>query len=178
MLISRSLVELVSLWNSGGLSTIDHDVIGFQAIPLLLKCLTKTLATQGPDGAWGSVGPLEETAYAILTLASILSLPLPTTLSRRAADAVEEGRKFLRTYRDAYCEYLWIEKITFGSKHLMDTYILAALNVKPEALCRHGTFSPATISDRDMELEEILSVQGWVAGTVSDAVGKGVRVQT
>jgi hypothetical protein len=134
------------------------------------------MATQRPDGAWGSLGPFEETAYAVLTLVSLLSLPLPASLSRKAILAIETGRAFLLTRGDAHCEFLWIEKITYGSKHLMDTYVLTALNASSEALRGHQT--KAVMCSHDVEMEELLLVQGEVEKMAGAAVGHYVRAQS
>jgi hypothetical protein len=176
MLIARSLTELVSRWDMGDLPAIEQDVVGVQVVPLLLQCLTKTLESQREDGGWGSVGPWEETAYAILSLVSLLSLPLPAGLSRKAAVAMERGRGFLRTRGDSHCEFLWIEKVTYGSKHLSDAYVLAGLHARPEALSGHRSMSTTVLSDHDRRLEDILSVQGQVANMAGAGLGEVVRV--
>jgi hypothetical protein len=178
MLISRSLVELLLRWGSGSLPTIDNDVIALQAVPLLLKCLSVILETQSHDGAWGSIGPFEETAYAILALVSLLSLPLPTNMYRKAVAAMEKGRGFLLTLNDTHCEFLWVEKVTYGSKRLMNTYVLTALNAKSEALWERFAVSSAGLSYHNSNSGEILSVQGLLEDVASGVVGVGVGVET
>jgi ABC-type phosphate transport system permease subunit len=156
MLVSQSITDLVSRWDSGDLPAIEHDIIGLQAVPLLLQCLRKTLHGQRADGAWGAVGLIEETAYAVLTLVSLLSLPMPATLSRKALAAMDAERRFLRARGDSHCEFLWIVKITYGSKHLLDAYVLSALHARPESL------SSRTLPEHEPRLEEILLTQGQV----------------
>jgi hypothetical protein len=174
MLISRSLVELFSRWSFGGLPLFEGDVVVFQIVPLLLRCLSQILASQRPNGAWGLLGPFEETAYAVLALVSLLSLPLPVSLSRKAILAMEMGRAFLLTRGDTHCEFLWIEKITYGSKHLMDTYVLTALNASSVTLYRDQT--RAVLSSDNLELEELILAQGEVERMASTLAGDRVLV--
>ncbi|ORY03146.1 hypothetical protein BCR34DRAFT_492590 [Clohesyomyces aquaticus] len=168
MLISRSMVELLLKWSTGGLPLLDGHIISFQAAPLLLQCLTFTLSTQHYDGAWGEIGPFEETAYAVLALVSLSSLPLPPSLSRKVVLAIERGRNFLLKRGSAHCEFLWIEKITYGSRNLMDTYVITALNASLELLSEHGK---KAASSGEVELDEMLTVHGEIEKMTGGVTG-------
>ncbi|KAF2018551.1 hypothetical protein BU24DRAFT_458311 [Aaosphaeria arxii CBS 175.79] len=132
MLITKALAKVLTRWHSGRLSQISAHVIETQLAPLLVDSLQQTLRAQRSDGSWGSIGPYEETAYAVLTLINLVGLPLCDELHQKAQAAIEKGRDFLRGRGNTPCEYLWIEKITFGSQFLMDTYVLTALLADPE----------------------------------------------
>jgi hypothetical protein len=101
-----------------------------KVLPLLLQCVSQTLRAQLPDGSWGALSPSEETAYAVLTLVSFLSLRNTTVLRRDALQSIHRGRQFLEVSADVEYEHLWIEKITYRSKFLKDTYVQAAMTVR------------------------------------------------
>ena len=96
-------------------------------IPTLFQCLIRTLQSQQPDGSWGHKGPREETSYAVLTLASLLGLPVAQPLRPRVRLAIDRGRQFLSISKINQPECLWIEKTSFGSKNLANAYSTAAL---------------------------------------------------
>ena len=96
-------------------------------MPTLFQCLTSTLQSQQADGSWGRKGPREETSYAVLTLASLLALPIAQPLRPRMDSAIDHGRQFIKASKICRPEYLWIEKVSYGSKNLAKAYEIAAL---------------------------------------------------
>ncbi|KAI0889799.1 Ent-kaurene synthase [Annulohypoxylon maeteangense] len=99
-----------------------------QHIPMIsLQILIKTLSSQELNGSWGNI--CEVTAYAILTLSSIAQLPWIQQLQDYEIMAsINRGKSFLELHRDQWSKghYLWIEKVTFASNVLSETYCLAA----------------------------------------------------
>ena len=93
----------------------------------LFQCLTSTLQSQQADGSWGRKGPREETSYAVLTLASLLALPIAQPLRPQMDSAIDHGRQFIEASEICRPEYLWIEKVSYGSKNLAKAYEIAAL---------------------------------------------------
>ena len=93
----------------------------------LFQCLTSTLQSQRADGSWGCKGPREETSYAVLTLASLLALPIAQPLRPQMDSAIDHGRQFIKASETCQPEYLWIEKVSYGSKNLANAYKIAAL---------------------------------------------------
>ncbi|KAL9597717.1 MAG: hypothetical protein Q9219_004974 [cf. Caloplaca sp. 3 TL-2023] len=83
------------------------------------------MQAQNEDGSWGQ-GQAEPTAYAILTLADLVSLPASTALRMEVIAAIDKGRNFLTRVTEA--DYVWIEKVTFRSRNFHRAYVLAALN--------------------------------------------------
>ena len=137
--MARSLTELVQLWNCAhstdkaagqGMRRLSPTLLRERVIPTLFQCLVRTLQSQHIDGSWGHKGPNEESAYAILTLASLLSLPLAQFFRPEIISAIDRGRTFLKTSQLGISirpEYLWIEKVTYRSTNLAEAYIVAAL---------------------------------------------------
>lgn len=109
---------------------LSSTLLRERVIPTLFQCLVRTLQSQHIDGSWGHKGPNEESAYAILTLASLLSLPLAQFFRPEIISAIHRGRTFLKNSQLGISirpEYLWIEKVTYRSTNLAEAYIVAAL---------------------------------------------------
>lgn len=102
----------------------------------LFQILIRILQAQQTDsGSWGSC---EETAYAILALKSLSSLPFVSIMLPTIQDAVTLGRGFLLAHLDEEQETkdktcLWIDKINYRIPHVSYSYVLTAL---------HSTTSP------------------------------------
>lgn len=79
-------------------------------MPTLFQCLVQTLLSQDVDGLWGCQERMEETAYAILTLANLLVLPLALFFRPELRSAMDRDRAFLQKSSRHRPEYLWIEK--------------------------------------------------------------------
>lgn len=129
MLLARSLIELLRAWDGNRFPELPRTLLQEKAIPVLFQCLAGTLQAQRINGSWGSKGPREETAYAILTLASLLVLPLAQLFRPEIVAAIDRGRSFLKKQKTRGPEYLWIEKVTYGSANLSEAYSIAALYV-------------------------------------------------
>lgn len=129
MLLARSMIELLRAWDGNKFPELPRMLLQEKAIPVLFHCLARTLQSQRIDGSWGSKGPREETAYAILTLASLSVLPLAQLFRPQIISAIESGRSFLKKHKTRRPEYLWIEKVTYGSANLSEAYNIAALYV-------------------------------------------------
>ncbi|MCJ1342377.1 hypothetical protein MMC31_000559 [Peltigera leucophlebia] len=127
MLMARSLAELLRAWDVGTLPQSLKPMSQAKIIPVLSQCLLRILVSQRNDGSWGDTGPREETAYAILTLSSLIELPLAQVLRPQMLSVIDCGRDFLKKSKSSGPEYLWIEKVTYGSANLAEAYITAAL---------------------------------------------------
>ena len=137
--MARSLTELIRVWNAGKLPHITSNLLVEKAVPALLKILARTLHAQQSDGSWGCVGPREETAYAILTLASLLPLPLAPSVRSKTKSALQRGRNILSSLEGRKPEYIWIEKVTYGSRYLAETYAAAAMLTSVDILVEETT---------------------------------------
>ena len=127
MLMVRSLAELLCRSETARLPQTADSVNFGKVVTVLTDCLARTLKSQHPDGSWGSIGPREETAYAILTLASLLSTPVAQPLRGEIILALKRGRKSLLGLEGGKPEHIWVEKVTYGSKYLAETYVVAAM---------------------------------------------------
>ena len=94
---------------------------------VLVQALTWILGTQNADGSWGDLGPMEETAYAILALVKLFEYELFESLfAETISRAIERGKGFISKHKGREPEQLWIEKISYGSEYVSLAYKLAA----------------------------------------------------
>jgi hypothetical protein len=131
MFTAQSLVKAVHLWADGCLSQIPLYVVE-DAMIVLLQLLVRLLSTQPPSGLWEE--KQEPTAYSVLALCSIASLPvvrsapgLVEKIDQALGAACLSLSGGLETLSERPAERLWIEKVTYGSQNLSQAYILAAL---------------------------------------------------
>lgn len=93
------------------------------------RVLLSVLQSQYEDGSWGCI--CEVTAYAVLALASS-SLLHSTQRSEQLSNALHEsmsrGKAYLASHRNNWGKghYIWVEKVTYSSNLLSETYCLAA----------------------------------------------------
>lgn len=126
--MGQSLIELLQTWNDGKLPQYKPVILQEKVMPTLFQCLTRILHSQRVDGSWGIRGPREETAYAILALTNLKLLPIAQLFVAEVVSAIDRGRNFLIISEGHKPEYLWIEKVPYGSKNLAEAYIIAALH--------------------------------------------------
>ncbi|KAF2734802.1 hypothetical protein EJ04DRAFT_534654 [Polyplosphaeria fusca] len=131
MLIAQAFTLLLKRW---GKNELDHDAIPtklvYQDVPrTLLDILSQTMGLQQADGSWES--KREVTAYAILTLAPLLSLPWVDFLKPEGIACMYRGKAYLEDGRSSWreAEVLWIEKTAYSSKNLAHAYCLAASKI-------------------------------------------------
>ncbi|KAE8375466.1 terpenoid cyclases/protein prenyltransferase alpha-alpha toroid [Aspergillus bertholletiae] len=129
MLMAEAFGQLLQVWSNGALNSIPKELIRDRVSTSLYQALVRTLQTQNEDGSWGSIHSREETAYAILTIAHACQLPVVNQLWTTVQSAVARGRKFLQQNIGGKPEYLWVEKVSYGSILLSQSYVLAALKV-------------------------------------------------
>jgi hypothetical protein len=130
MLMSNSLVKLLEMWDKGLFPRLDGALIRDELPLMLFQALSRTLQRQRASGFWGRVDSPEETAYSLLAIAALTSLPFVRPVDEDIENAIRKGRAALESLTMAVstAEYLWIEKVTYSSPILCETYILAALN--------------------------------------------------
>lgn len=95
----------------------------------LFRVLTGILQSQNCDGSWGRIHSREETAYAVIFIANIASLPNVSHPSGKIDVAIEQGRHFLRKASELSKnpDNLWTGKVSHGVANLSNAYVLAAL---------------------------------------------------
>ena len=130
MLLSQTFVKLLHVWDSGQLSKLPEDLIRDQVPLILFQILILTLQRQSSDGSWALSTPSREiTAYAVLSLKALSSLPWLAQFRPRLQKAIKKGSTILIMDHDEWdCEeYIWAEKVTYALPPLSRAYCLAAL---------------------------------------------------
>ena len=130
MLLAQAFVKLLQGWDSGQLLKLPEDLIHDQVPLVLFQILIRTLEKQSLCGSWGLIVPSREiTAYAVLTLKTLSSLPWLAHFKPQAQSAIKRGSSFLVMNYDDWDseEYIWVEKVTYALTSLSRTYCLAAL---------------------------------------------------
>lgn len=129
MLMTQAFVRVLMLWDEGKIPILTEQFLKDRVIVVLFQATVRVLQTQNPGGEWGHDQSCETTAYAILILTALLPLPFIEPLKLQMKSAVSAGRAFLWTasHTASLPEYLWIEKVTYGSRALSESFILAAL---------------------------------------------------
>ena len=137
--MSQSLTRLLLLWDQGKLPKLETNIPIIENILIaLFQALTRILRTQDSNGSWDK-GRTESSAYAILALVCLESLPMATSLRPYIHSAIQRGREYLEARSgDISTDFTWIEKVSYGMKPLHRAYILAALNVSTSTLRFQG----------------------------------------
>lgn len=78
----------------------------------------------------------ESAAYAVLACAALRTLPYPENVLSRLDEVIAEGKEYLHQREEDWRsgQYLWIEKVTYGSSTLSEAYCLAAIYVTTKTL--------------------------------------------
>ena len=132
MLLAEALVNLLQLWDKGTLKLLPEPLLR-DFIPLvLIQILNRTLLTQSDKGGWPTDESPEISAYAILTLVAVSTLPWFDLLGTEIQLALEAGWRFLSQSQHEWTKpcYIWIEKVTYGSSNFSEAYCLAAMNAR------------------------------------------------
>ena len=128
MLLTRAFVRVFLEWNDNRLEFLSQELIRGKMAVTLTQLLVKILIEQQEDGSWGDLS-CDVTAYAVLTLTSLFSIPWTETLSSHISIAIKRGREFLNRLPFCWNEpsHIWIDKVLYCSPVLAQTYCLAAL---------------------------------------------------
>ncbi|KAG9229804.1 hypothetical protein BJ875DRAFT_521962 [Amylocarpus encephaloides] len=131
MLLSQALCRLVEAWDKGKINEISKDLLAEDIALVLLEVLVQTLQKQNANGSWGHIPSKEITAYAIIALGNLASMPFASKMSLVIRDAIEKGRSFINLTGIApEIEYVWIAKTNYSPIKISRAYILAALETK------------------------------------------------
>ncbi|RWA06352.1 hypothetical protein EKO27_g8753 [Xylaria grammica] len=131
MLLSQAFVKLFQRWDEGMLSDMPQELISEQMPIVLLQVMMRTLQGQQKDGSWifGSASR-ETTAYAVLTLKVLGSLPWFMRFEPQTKSAIYSGLAYLVLNRALWDEpeYIWVAKVTYALPPVSRAYIIAALS--------------------------------------------------
>lgn len=118
-------MDLLSLLEQDKLLGIfDQDLQSRIAITLFQACL-RPLLDQQADGSWNQ--SIEETAYGILILTEARRVCFFDDLHQPLDDAIGRGVAFVNSISAHPLNYIWIEKVSYASPLLTESYLLAAL---------------------------------------------------
>jgi hypothetical protein len=96
-------------------------------IPIvLLQILNRTLRNQASNGSWSRSRGVS--AYSVLTLVNLYSLPWISFMKAELDVAIMLGRKFINESPLGQPDNICVEKVSYGSKVLCQVYCLSALN--------------------------------------------------
>ena len=96
----------------------------------------------------------EETAYCVLALAQLASLPYTSLIRDQIDAAIASGRAYLHTSgmaTSAYinpASYIWVEKISYAIEHVCQGYVISALNAPVP------TYAPETVNSGAPSISE------------------------
>ncbi|KAI8959964.1 Ent-kaurene synthase [Daldinia sp. FL1419] len=170
MLLATVLRRTVEIWDADRLTGLSTDLIS-QRIPLItLQVLIRTVNSQSSNGSWKD-SP-EITAYAILTLKKLAPLPwIAETIGAKTRESIDCGVKYLEANEARWNtpEFVWVEKVTYGSKLLSETYCLAALRAsssgnwgeKASRLCTIPTSKISTFTNFFSKLPLFSQEPAW-----------------
>ncbi|KAK5116144.1 hypothetical protein LTR62_008470 [Meristemomyces frigidus] len=153
MLLAQAGARILSLVRDNIISTLPMDMINTTIPQMRAEVVGFVLESQNENGSWGRGSTHEETAYSLLILSASLSV-FDAADEPRVQSAVEEGRHYLQSTHATGPEYLWVEKVTYTSEILCESYTLAALKAtanfkaKCSAALLHNSESATTTSGK------------------------------
>ncbi|KAF7941448.1 hypothetical protein BELL_0061g00140 [Botrytis elliptica] len=127
MLLTQTLRRLLELWSHGKLSSLPVDLV--KEVPLILtQVLIQTLYSQNKDGSWGQ--SCETSSYALLTLTNSSPFPWSQNMAPKVIESIQKCRQYLASNSMHWGDknYIWVEKVTYGSGLLSQAYCIAAYN--------------------------------------------------
>lgn len=133
MLASQALIRLLHLYESA-IIEVPETLLQVKVMVVLFQILSRILQQQNEDGSWGSIKSREETAYAIITLANVDSLPFVAPIAGQIEVAISRGRKFLKSVKAIEdlaltpSDYVWAGKVSYGVENVCHSYVLAAIH--------------------------------------------------
>ena len=150
MLMAEAFSSFLQVWEQGELFAIPTSLVVDGVIISLFQVLVRTLMTQNANGSWGSSNSREVTAYATLTISKASTLPFAAFIRAQLDSAIASAQDFLLRTKETAPSFLWVEKVTYGSIVLGESYVLAALNASPKV--------PLSLSSRVASLAKMPSV--------------------
>ena len=128
MLLAEALVRLLQFCDQGILQL--STILLQERLPIvLIQIVNRTLLTQANTGNWDVNKTPEVTAYGVLTLRALLSLPWIAPISKQMDSAIQAGQRHLLQTKERWDtpQQLWIGKTKYGSGRLSEAYCLAAM---------------------------------------------------
>ncbi|KAF5367991.1 hypothetical protein D9758_004488 [Tetrapyrgos nigripes] len=162
LLTTTAMTSFLHLSGQGRLqdtTASDGNRLGVRLPLVLFKILSCILQTKNEDGSWGVNGNPEETAYCVLSLARLASLPCIGTksFSKQIDLAIASGRRYLKPWVSRKLEassLIWIGKVLYSSERVCRSYVIAALHAPVP------TYSPETLPcvDKSTHYDRLFSI--------------------
>ncbi|EHA49536.1 ent-kaurene synthase [Pyricularia oryzae 70-15] len=129
MLMVQAFVELLHLVEGGRLplSILDEEVGIKYAIAIYRSCVQAIQEQDDETGSWSD--SVEITGYAVVLLSMAAQVMFVDPIRPELLNAVRRGCEYLQPKQSPSGDYLWIEKVTYGSPVLSQVYRLAALKL-------------------------------------------------
>jgi hypothetical protein len=125
MLVAQAFTDLLALADQSLLRETDHDLLSRISITLV-QCCIRVMLKQSNNGSWED--SIEQTSYGVAVLAEALRLCCFQDLHDQLRKMVDAAVHFLVNAPPA-SDYIWIEKVTYSSPFLTQSYKLAALKL-------------------------------------------------
>ncbi|TGJ87119.1 hypothetical protein E0Z10_g1665 [Xylaria hypoxylon] len=137
VLIVEAFVDILNLIEQDKLPGVfDEDLQSRLAVALFQACF-RPLLDQQADGSWNQ--SIEETAYGVLILSEARRVCFFNDLRQPLDDAIERGVAYIKSIEERPLNYIWIEKVSYASRLLTDSYVLAAFKASSSAPAASGT---------------------------------------
>ncbi len=118
-------MKFVDLVENGVLPAFGDKTMQSRVAICLYQACYRTLLGQDNDGSWNSSD--EETAYGTLILSEARRLDLFRDFDVQLCSAIDRAVTFVRCPNNTRPQCLWVEKVSYSSPLLTETYRLAAL---------------------------------------------------
>ncbi|KAI1745503.1 Copalyl diphosphate synthase [Xylaria scruposa] len=131
VLIVEAFVDILNLIEQDKLPGVfDENLQSRLAVALFQACF-RPLLDQQEDGSWNH--SIEETAYGVLILSEARRVRFFNDLREPLDQAIARGVAYIKSIEDRPLNYIWIEKVSYASRLLTDSYVLAALKAASSA---------------------------------------------
>ena len=129
MLLSQALTRLLHIWDIDKLDAIPDALLRERIPMVLIQILNQTLFARAERAGWATKGFPETTAYEILTLKSVATLPWNSSLHDVVTSAIYSAEFMLSQSKRDWTSpaRVWIEKVIYGCDTLSEAYCLAAM---------------------------------------------------
>ena len=153
MLYAEAFTQIHSLSENEPQLLLANTHVQTRAPVAVAQILARVLSMQNNDGSWGPRGCAETTAYAVITLLTVIALPYMQALRMEIEHAIAKGRQAMALMHESWTKphYLWVGKIAYGSVALSQAFSIAAMK-KPilDPACREQVRT--TIDKRTQEI--------------------------
>ncbi|KAI0861469.1 Copalyl diphosphate synthase [Xylaria cubensis] len=137
VLIVEAFVDILNLIEQNKLPGVfDENLQSRLAVALFQACF-RPLLDQQEDGSWNH--SIEETAYGVLILSEARRVSFFNDLREPLDQAIERGVAYIKSIEERPLNYIWIEKVSYASRLLTDSYVLAALKAASSAPATSAT---------------------------------------